>query len=1163
MMRFRARLPATLPRAAALAHAATPGLLAMRFATRSLARLGRRAATVARSRNAAVLADAAAGEDRGTRTLAVREPESRLLAMLAGRTRDGVVITDAHGRIEWVNDGFSRISGYSASQVLGRKPAQFLQGPGTDPDTCRLMGEAIRAGRGFNVELLNYARDGREYWVEIDAQPICGPAGRTNGFMAIERDITERKRQEQVAKSAQAFLGRLMENLPSMILVKDGRDLTYRDVNRAAEKFFGIKRAEFVGRSDAEIFPQDQAEDAGLSDRQVIDTGQPVNLPAVVRRTGYGDYRIIAVRKIPVPAADGSGTDILCVAEDATERVRSQKALEDSEQRFRLFADNMSDQVFITDPENSCVYYVNPATEHIWGLTPDQLYDNPACFMALIHPEDMELFEVRQRMERALEPVYIEFRIHHAVSGEERWLSLQTQAIRIEDGGIRVHGVCKDIHQHRIQQEALYLAKDQAEAANRAKSQFLANMSHEIRTPMNGVMGMTELLLGTKLDNRQRRFAETVFRSGEALLSIINDILDFSKIEAGKLELQCEAFTVATLVEEVADLIAPRAFQKRIELLADVAPEVPACVVGDAGRLRQIIINLAGNAIKFTEEGEVIIGVHLAGSDAANDSVRLEFMVRDSGIGMSEAVQQRLFRVFEQGSSATNKRYGGTGLGLAISQQLVQMMGGTIEVESAPGRGSVFRFTIDLRLGHASPDLPAEMSLPGQFTGRRVLVVEDNPTNRGILEQQLAAWGIDCASADGGAQALEKFETAASACHPFDAALIDMRMPGMGGIELAERIRCNPRLGNPRMILMATMAAGADESLARQSGIDFFIEKPVRQGDLRRALSEVLLSRAHRRRDADRTMPPLLAGRILVVEDNPVNLEIASAMLERLGCRHEVAANGRVALELLGNNAFDLVLLDCQMPEMDGFETIAHIRAGGGPFGPLAVRSDLPVIALTANALAGDRERCLQAGFTDYLSKPFSENQLKGLLLRWLNGHPDASEAGGMLAALTTTGNQPALPAPAAGSAAVADMPGKASTAAPPAPARGPALDPACVSRLKDMEDNLPGLMKRLSGAFSASVPALMDALGKAAAASDLAAARQAAHTLKSSIANVGALSASRLFAGIEEAARVGDAEAAFGRLASAQQELARVLLELRALESPTEHNDDKTATIE
>ncbi len=704
--------------AVALALALAAGALVTLVLTRPLARLRQQAERIARRHGAVIAAPALPGnelvalarafhamtisltlhvrrlnqarqaEADSSRALALREREMRMLAMVADRTQNAVVITDAAGRIEWVNGGFERLTGYALEEVRGRVPGSFLQGPMTDSATCQLMAEALRSGRGFKTEVLNYTRDSREYWIEIEVQPVIDDEGAPLRFMAIEQDISLRKQQEAGLREAQSFLESMVENVPVMLLVKSGTDLTYRHVNQRAVTYFGIPREQFIGRTDHQIFPADQADDANRSDRAALDGGCPVEVPLAVRLTGHGDHRLLRVRKIPINAPGGGVPHLLCIAEDVTAQVSTQRALEDSEQRFRLFADTMADQVFITDPANSCVYYVNPATEHIWGLTPEQLYDDPGCFKPMIHPDDRELFEVRQRMEMALEPVYIEFRIAHATRGE-RWLSLQTQAIRVDSGDIRVHGVCKDITQHRVQQEALYLAKEQAEAASLAKSQFLANMSHEIRTPMNGVLGMTELLLGTRLDDRQRRFAETVYRSGDALLSIINDILDFSKIEAGKLELQEEEFELATLVEEVAELLAPRAHQKRIELLHDVAPDVPTRLIGDAGRLRQVILNLAGNAIKFTDEGEVMLAVGMApqadgeadgGAEAAR-GLTLRFEVRDTGIGMAPDMQDRLFREFEQGSSATTKRYGGTGLGLAISQQLVRMMGGGISVD--------------------------------------------------------------------------------------------------------------------------------------------------------------------------------------------------------------------------------------------------------------------------------------------------------------------------------------------------------------------------------------------------------------------------------------------------------------------------------------------------
>ena len=963
-----------------------------------------------------------------------------------------------------------------------------------------------------------------------------------------------------------SLLHAVIENVPAMILVKDGGDLTYRLVNRVAREFFGLSHDQFAGRTDHDLFPADQAAEACASDRIALAGGIALDLPKVICRTGRGEHRIVKVRKIPVPAGAGTVASLVCIAQDITDSVRSKKALEDSEQRFRLFADTMTDQVFITDPENSRFYYVNPASEHILGLSPEQLYDDPGCLLRMIHPEDMELLAVRRRMEHELEPVYIEFRIGHPNRGE-RWVSLQTQAIRLESGAIRVHGVCKDITLHRAQQEALHQAKEQAEAANLAKSQFLANMSHEIRTPMNGVLGMTELLLGTSLGDRQRRFAETIHRSGEALMSIINDILDFSKIEAGKLELQEEEFELPVLIEEVAELLAPRAHQKRIELLYDVCPDVPARLIGDSGRLRQVILNLVGNAIKFTEHGEVMLSVGVD-SDVSMPAGRtcLRFSVRDTGIGMAPEVIERLFRVFEQGSGATTRCYGGTGLGLAISQQLVNMMGGRISAQSASHQGSQFSFSIALARGQARPPEP-NATLP--LGGRRLLVVDDNPTNRAILLQQLENWGVACVAVGGGQEALETLEAASSAGRAFDAALIDTNMPGMSGIELAGRIRRNPRLCALRMMMLTSSCVEAEEDRARAEGVESFLQKPVRQGELRRAVGDVLLQRKSLSRQSANLAPAHLSGHVLVVEDNPVNLEIAVAMLERTGCTHVTAGNGRAALATLAANRFDLVLMDCQMPEMDGFEAVRLIRSGGGAYGPLAVASDLPVFALTANALSGDREKCLAGGFTDYLSKPFSEADLRSLLHEWLTDRSDPlgvedaivlpMSRTGPLPIVTeactpgSSGRLPAYLAPPAGPAHAAPSPQGSVTAESP-------LDAAYLQRLAAMEYGTPGLMRRLFAALDSSAPALMKQLCAAVAKGDLEAARTSAHTLKSCHANLGAMKLAKTFAGIETAAHAGACPEIAELLEAAQAEFTRVSSALAELAEPKEKNDAKSA---
>jgi len=1092
-----------------------------------------------------------------SRELARREHEARDLAMVASRTHNAVIITDAAGCVEWVNAGFTRISGYTLDEVRGRKPGSLLQGPGTDPATVMRIRTHLAAGQGFQCEILNYAKDGREYWLDVEVQPVFGDDGRIEKFMAVELDITDRKLKEQALRQAEEFLASVVENIPAMVFVKDAAQLRYRRINRAAEQILGLPRASFIGKSDHDFFSAEKAARYVAQDRAVLAADGQMEIAEDEFVTSTGEMRILRTRKIPIHDKAGAPLYLLGISEDVTEHVRAQKALEESERRFRLYADTMQDLVFIAAPDGTRMYYINPAVERMWGVSAAQLYAAPRCYEALIDPEDLELFEVRERMERALEPVYLEFRLHHPERGL-RWLSLQTQTIEIESGEARVQGICKDITEHRAQRDVLKTAKDEAEAANLAKSQFLANMSHEIRTPMNGVLGMTELLLGTDLSDRQRRFAETVYRSGEALLEIINDILDFSKIEAGKLELQTEEFALPQLIEEIAELLAPRAQQKHVELVCDVDPAIPPRLVGDAGRIRQVLINLAGNAVKFTEAGEVMLRVRVGPAatgdrDAATSGmpaalagpapalVNLYFEVRDTGIGMSADIQHRLFRVFEQGSASTTKRYGGTGLGLAISQHLVRLMGGAIDVRSQPGSGSTFEFCLSLAVGsQESLVAPAAPDALRALRGRRILVVEDNPTNRGILSQQLETWGSDYAAVESGLRALETLEAAAAAGQPYEVALIDMKMPGMSGVELAERIKRSPRLAGVRLAMLTSLTGSRDIARVRAAGIELYLEKPVRQAELRLALARLLGERTALQGGPAALPMQALHGRVLVVEDHPVNREIACTMLEQTGCSFAVAVTGRAALHTLAEHRFDLVLMDCQMPEMDGFEAVRHIRLGGGTYGPLAVDSGLPVIALTANALTGDRERCIAAGFNDYLSKPFSETDLRTILVHWLprNGAAD-----------------PALPAPPApaGAARLRDAAPVAPAVAVPAPVPDDAdaspLDRHVLRSLQAMEQGgAHGLIARLTGAFLSSAPPLFDQLKQAAARGDMAAARHAAHTLKSSNANVGALAVSRLFALIEADARQSAVAATAARLDEAEHEFARVIAALKNL---------------
>jgi len=1058
---------------------------------------------------------------------ALRKSEALYRSILKA-SPDDIMITDLEGNIRVVSPAACKLFGYEREEeMLGRSIHEFLASQ--DAERANTDISLMRNGDFKGpVEYRAHRPDGSQFDIETNAEVIREDDGQPVGMVFIVRDITERKAAgERIQKWANIFL-----NAKWGVTAESADGLRFELMNPEFARMHGYTVEELSKLSVLDVFAPEVQQELPEKIRLIHETGHLVFESMHIRK----DKTTFPVLIDATAIKDANGNVLYRAVnvQDISERKQSEEKLNAEQVLMDNLMNNIPVQIYFKD-DRSRFIRINKAQALRLG------FDDPGIATG---KTDFDFFTEEHAQQAFLDEVKI---IHtgESIRKEEKetyegqpdqWVLTTKLPLRDKNGKIiGTFGTSTDITErkrvivkleetNRQLEDSTRHANElavEAETANVAKSEFLANMSHEIRTPMNGVIGMTGLLMDTALNEEQQRYTEIIRSSGETLLTLINDILDISKIEAGKLELENLNFNLYSLLDDFASALAIRAHEKNLEFICAADPDVPALLQGDPGRLRQILTNLVGNALKFTEKGEIAIQVHCL--EKTTNDIELLFSIRDTGIGIPENKIDLIFNKFTQADASTTRQFGGTGLGLAISKQLSELMGGRIGVKSEPDHGSEFWFTV--RLKQQPEGSQSKAPALANLEGIRVLVVDDNATNREMLNIRTTSWGMRPLEAVDGPSALRAMESAWEEGDPFQIAVLDMHMPGMDGAMLGKAIKSDKRLSNTPLVLLTSLGERGDAHRFESIGFAGYLVKPLRHLDLYNVLSITLAT--HKGNNLDEASfvenPPIITchsarearrisvdstKRILLVEDNIINQQVALGILKKYGLKADAAADGAEAIKALEIIPYDLVLMDVQMPVMDGFEATRHIRDPKSA----VLNHEVPVIAMTANALQGDRENCLNAGMNDYVSKPIEPQKLVEALEHWL---PETKDDDPLVKKLDveTPVNRDSEP-----QNVIFDK-------------------PALMKRLMDDED----LAREVISTYLNEIPIQFQELKKCLESNDTAGTERHVHTIKGASANLGCEALRAVASQLEKSCKNGDLTAVHNGIGEMERQFDRI----------------------